>query len=239
MEQQSFQLSNIPLSVATETARVLVCPIGSDCGSRDQGRRKAACTRHPPGFYTSYIWNAAPLDTKQKFSLALRDTFDPFSFVGVSLGAGIQQARNTFPGYGQGAAGYGKRWGALFADGRTSDILSTAVFPSLFHQDPRYFYQGSGSTWPPNRARDSVCIRCPQRQRRADAKLLLCAGYMSSTSIHLYYPPSSRGASLVFTNAAIGFAGRATQNLLHEFVSKRLTKNVPGNGNQITNSGNP
>jgi hypothetical protein len=80
--------------------------------------------------------------------------FDPVAFVGISLTAGIQQARNDFPGYGQGAEGYAKRWGAEFANGRISIILSKAVFPSLFHQDPRYFYQGSGSTW--SRAKHAV-----------------------------------------------------------------------------------
>jgi hypothetical protein len=78
--------------------------------------------------------------------MAMRETFDPVSFIGTSVTAGIEQATNAFSGYGQGAQGYGKRWGARFADGRTSDLLSHAVFPSLFHQDPRYFYQGSGST---------------------------------------------------------------------------------------------
>ena len=81
----------------------------------------------------AYIWDAAPLTSKQKFSFAARDTFDPISFVGVSITAGIEQANNTYAGYGQGAAGYGKRWAAKFGDGRSSDFLSHAVFPSLFH----------------------------------------------------------------------------------------------------------
>jgi hypothetical protein len=104
------------------------------------------CSASSPNFYTSYIWDAAPLNAKQKYSMAMRETFDPVSFIGTSVTAGIEQATNAFSGYGQGAQGYGKRWGERFADGRTSDLLSHAVFPSLFHQDPRYFYQGSGST---------------------------------------------------------------------------------------------
>ena len=66
-------------------------------------------------------------------------------FIGVGLAAGIEQANNTYPGYGQGAAGYGKRYEAKFMDGRSSDFLTHAVFSSLFHQGPRYYYQGYGT----------------------------------------------------------------------------------------------
>jgi hypothetical protein len=98
-----------------------------------------------PNFYTSYVIDAAPLTAKQKFQFAVRGTFDPVSMVGVAFGAGIKQATNAYAGYVQGAAGYAKRFAAKFADGRSSDFLTHAVFPSLFHQDPRYYYQGSGS----------------------------------------------------------------------------------------------
>jgi hypothetical protein len=193
-----------------------------------------------PDFYTSYIWDAAPLNTKQKFSMSLRDTFDPVSFVGISLGAGIEQARNTFPGYGQGAAAYGKRWGALFANGRTSDILSRAVFPSLLHQDPRYFYQGSGSTWSriSHAVGNAFVARSDSGHPMPNYSYFLgdlCSGAISN----LYYPASSRGAGLVLTNAAIGLAGRAGQGLVREFVFKHITKNVPGKGKPQSNGQNP
>jgi hypothetical protein len=87
-----------------------------------------------PDFYTSYVYNGAPLTTKQKFSLATRGTFDPVAMLGVALAAGIEQANNSYAGYGQGAAGYGKRFAAKFVDGRSSDYLTHAVFPALLHQ---------------------------------------------------------------------------------------------------------
>ncbi len=184
-----------------------------------------------PDFNTSYVWNTAPLTAKQKFSLAAREMFDPVEFVGISLTAGVEQARNDFPGYGQGAEGYTKRWGAQFANGRTSVILSKAVFSSLFHQDPRYFYQGSGSTW--SRAKhavsDAFVARSDHGHLMPNYSYFLgdlCSGALSN----LNYPASSRGASLVFTNAAIGLAGRAGQDLVREFLFKHFTKNVPGNG---------
>ena len=69
-----------------------------------------------PNFYSSYIWDAAPLSSGQKYQLALRSIADPFTFVGTAMFAAAEQWQNTFPGYGQGAQGYAKRYGAAYAD---------------------------------------------------------------------------------------------------------------------------
>jgi hypothetical protein len=184
-----------------------------------------------PNFYISYVYDAAPMTTKQKFSLASRDTFDPISLIGVGLAAGIEQANNTYAGYGQGAAGYGKRFAAQFGDGRSSDFLSHAVFPSLFHQDPRYFYQGTGSTKSRlvHALSYSVIARSDTGKPMPNYSYFLaaiCSGALSNA----YYPHADRGINLVFTTAAIGIAGRAGGTVVREFFSKRLTTNVPGNG---------
>src|SRR6185437_3665164 len=146
-ENDIYHVPNIVLAVAGTSTEVVVRPTEVIAAEQMKAEEKQRLLGIVPDFYVSYVWDAAPLNTKQKFSMSLRDTFDPTVFIGVSIGAGIQQARNSYPGFGQGAAGYGKRWGALFANGRTSDFLSRAVFSSTFHQDPRYFYEGSaGST---------------------------------------------------------------------------------------------
>jgi hypothetical protein len=106
---QAYEIPSVKLSVATATTEVVVQPTDVIAAQQIKAEEKQRVFGVIPDFYTSYIWNAAPLTTKQKFSLAARDTFDPMSFVGVSIGAGIEQANNSFPGYGQGAAGYGKR----------------------------------------------------------------------------------------------------------------------------------
>ncbi len=98
-----------------------------------------------PNFYSSYIWDAAPLSSGQKYQLALRSIADPFAFVGTGIFAAAEQWQNTFPGYGQGAQGYAKRYGAAYADEALSRMIGSAILPSLLHQDPRYFYRGSGS----------------------------------------------------------------------------------------------
>ena len=134
---QAYEIPSVKLSVATATTEVVVQPTDVIAAQQIKAEQKQRVFGVIPDFYTSYVWNAAPLTTKQKYSLAAHQMFDPVAFVGISLTAGIQQGRNDFPGYGQGAEGYAKRWGAEFANGRISIILSKAVFPSLFHQDPR------------------------------------------------------------------------------------------------------
>ena len=138
-DQQVYELPDISLSVATASIEVMVRPTDLIAAEQIRAAEKQRLIGVIPNFYTSYIYDAAPLSSKQKFSLAARGTFDPVSMIGVAFGAGLEQANNSYPGYGQGAAGYSKRFAAKFVDGRTSDFLTHAVFPSLFHQDPRYY----------------------------------------------------------------------------------------------------
>jgi Carboxypeptidase regulatory-like domain len=98
-----------------------------------------------PNFYVSYDADAEPLTAKRKFALALRVSTDPVTVAGVALVSGAKQASNS-PNFGQGAQGYGKRFGAVAADGFTDIMVGGAILPTLLHQDPRYFYQGTGTT---------------------------------------------------------------------------------------------
>jgi hypothetical protein len=92
-----------------------------------------------PNFYVSYESNPAPLTTGMKFKLALKVSTDPVTAAGVFLVASAKQAGNT-PDYGQGWGAYGKRLGAVAADGFSDIMIGGAILPSLLHQDPRYFY---------------------------------------------------------------------------------------------------
>jgi len=88
--------------------------------------------------------NIKPLTTKQKFDLQWRSTFDPVEFPYVGLLAGISQATNSDPGYGQGALGYAKRYGASFLDSVDENFMVGAIYPSLLKEDPRYYQMGKG-----------------------------------------------------------------------------------------------
>jgi hypothetical protein len=88
-----------------------------------------------------------PITAGQKFKLVTRSSFDPAEFVWYGLLAGISQAQNSEKEYGQGAAGYGKRYGSQFGDGVIESYMVEAIFPVVFRQDPRYFRTGRGGVW--------------------------------------------------------------------------------------------
>jgi hypothetical protein len=228
---QAYEVPDFSLSVASASMEVTVRPTEFIAAEQIRAQEKQRLLGFIPNFYTSYIYDAAPLTAKQKFSLAVRGTFDPVPLLGAGIAAGIEQATNAYAGYGQGAAGYSKRFAARFIDGRSSDLLTHAVFPALLHQDPRYYYQGSGSV----KSRFVHAVTSAFLARSDSGRTVpnssyflgdLCAGALSN----LYYPKANRGANLVFTNAAVGLAERVGTNLVREFLSKRLSTNVSGDG---------
>ena len=177
-----------------------------------------------PNFYTSFDWNAPPLETKQKFALAFRSITDPVEFVGPAFVAGFEQATDVFPQYGSEEAGYARRYGAAYANSFTSKLFSNAVFPSLFHQDPRYFYKGSGSFR--SRAFHAIASALITRgdNGRRELNYSYILGTFTSGGIsNLYYPPENRGVLLTFTNGLADIAGDAGANLVREFVFSRFT----------------
>jgi hypothetical protein len=87
---------------------------------------------------------APPLSVGEKFKTTARSSFDPVTFFWHSAQAGISQANNSESGYGQGAEGYAKRFAQNFADGTIENFTTQAIFPSLLHEDPRYFQSGKG-----------------------------------------------------------------------------------------------
>jgi carboxypeptidase family protein len=181
-----------------------------------------------PNFYVSYIPNAAPLNAKQKFKLAARTVVDPFTFVFVAGAAGVEQAQNHFAGYGQGAQGYGKRFGASYADTVTGTFIGGAILPSLLKQDPRYFYKGTGSK--ASRALYAIAnaVICKGDNGRWQANYSNLLGSLAAGGIsNLYYSAQDRnGPALTFENAALEIGASAAANLLQEFVIRKLTPNA-------------
>jgi hypothetical protein len=176
-----------------------------------------------PNFYVAYDRNAVPLTTKLKFKLATRVAFDPVTILGVGLFAGINQAGDT-PDYGQGAQGYAKRYGAGFADGFTDIMIGGAILPSLLHQDPRYFYQGTGTK--KSRALHAIIspFVCRGDNGRPQPNYSTLGGDLASAAIsNAYYPASNRGPGLVFGNFLIGTGERALANVAQEFILRKFT----------------
>jgi hypothetical protein len=181
-----------------------------------------------PNFYSSYIWNAAPLSSKQKFVLALRSTTDPANFLALGVLAGVEQAKNIYPGYGQGAEGFAKRYGADYADDFDARIIGSAVLPSLLHQDPRYFYKGSGTV----RERLLYALKSAVITRDDNGQLApnysyVLGSFASGAISNAYYPAASRGAGLTIANGFLNIAGHAAEDVVREFVLRGLTPGVP------------
>jgi hypothetical protein len=178
-----------------------------------------------PNFYVTYVPNAAPLTPKQKFELAWKTVLDPVTFLVVGGLAGVEQAQNHFIGYGQGAEGYAKRFGAGYADTVTGTFIGSAILASLLKQDPRYFYKGTGSMGARALYAIANSVICKGDNGHWQANYSNIAGNLASGGIsNLYYPAQDRnGAGLTFENGAIGIGAGAFTNLLQEFVLRKLT----------------
>jgi hypothetical protein len=101
-----------------------------------------------PNFRTSPVLQKfEPLTPGQKFTIAAQDTFDRGTFVLAALFAGENQLGNSNPSFGQGVKGYAQYGAASYADFAIGNYMTEGIFPTLLHQDPRYFRQGSGSAW--------------------------------------------------------------------------------------------
>jgi hypothetical protein len=180
-----------------------------------------------PNFYVTYLPDPAPMNSRQKFQLAWKQTIDPVNFVLVGALAGVEQWQNLYPGYGQGAEGYAKRFGASYADSVSSTFFGSAIFPSLFKQDPRYFYRGTGSKKSRfmHAVASAVIARGDNKRWQPNYSSLL--GTLAASGLsNAYYPEKDRGLGLTFENTAIGTGANAVINVLQEFVVRKLTPNA-------------
>jgi hypothetical protein len=229
-EDESLELPPIQLRVAADSTSVEVSSLTQKEVAAQQLKQeeKQRLAGVVPNFYVTYDWNAAPLDTPQKYKLAVRSLFDPATFVIVGGFAGIEQALNSYSGYGQGAMGYAKRYGAGMANAGIGTVLGGAVFPELFHQDPRYFYKGKGSI----RSRVLYAISTAVIARGDNGKwqpayAAVAADFSTAAISNLYYPASDRtGEGLTIENGFVNIGTNAAGNLLQEFLLKRLSTGI-------------
>lgn len=217
-------LTDIRLRVATVSTTVEVTQTSEEVATEQvKIQEKQRIFGFIPNFYVVYEPNPAPLTTKLKFRLALKTSIDPITFLGIGFLSGLQQASDA-PNYGQGAQGYAKRFGANTADAFTDIMIGGAILPSLLHQDPRYFYQGTGTT--KSRIRHAVLspFVCKGDNGKLQPNYSSLGGDLASSAIsNTYYPESNRGVGLVFTNFAISTGARVAASLAQEFLLRKLT----------------
>jgi hypothetical protein len=161
---------------------------------------------------------AAPITWKEKFLMAAKGTFDPYEFAVVGVVAGIRQAENAYPGFGQGMQGYGKRYGAAFADQADGNIMVGALFPTILKTDPRYFQMGKGGF---ARRFGYALSRIFITRRDSGARLFNIpeiAGNATAIAIsNVYYPATDRGFSTGISNWGLQIGIDAVGDELKEF----------------------
>jgi hypothetical protein len=181
-----------------------------------------------PTFTVSDSKTPTPLSSHKKFRMFVNQSTDPFTISGIAFAAGLAQARNDFAGYGQGGVGYAKRFGAGLADESASGFFRTFLFPSLLHQDPRYFREGSG----PWKRRFAHALIQPVVTNTDSGKRVfnwsgLLGGLAASGLANAYYPETERGVDKTFSRVATGIPASVIDHLVDEFgpdLQRKLTR---------------
>lgn len=222
---ESRILTGIRLRIATTHTTVTVTP-GTQVQVATEQVKQAEQQRIfgvIPNFYVAYSKTFVPLTPKLKFRLALRTSIDPVTFLGVAIIAGAQQA-GDYPAYGQGAQGFAKRFGADTTSGFTDIMIGGAILPSLLHQDPRYFYQGTGTKMSRLRHALSNAFVCRGDNGKWQPNYSSLGGDLASASIsNAYYPEKDRGVGRTFNSFAVDTGARMAASLAQEFVLQKLT----------------
>jgi hypothetical protein len=221
------------LAIATAVTEVRVVPKRFEMAEDEiKEEEKQRVLGVIPNFYVTYVPNPVPLGPRQKFELAWKTTVDPVSFGITGVIAGVQQAQNDFSGYGQGAQGFAKRYGASYANFVAGTFIGSAILPSLLKQDPRYFYKGTGSKRSRILYALANAVICKGDNGHWQANYSSIIGSLAAGGIsNLYYPAKNRdGAELTFENALIGIGATAAANILQEFVVRRLTPSSSNRG---------
>lgn len=179
-----------------------------------------------PQFGVTSRQNASPLSPGEKFHLFEKAAFDPATIAIVGLQAGVSQAEDEFPGYGQGAQGYGKRYGASFADEVSSGFFSNFFWPVILKEDPRYFRLGEGTI--KHRigyALEQELVCKTDKGTRTFCWENVLGAFSSGGLSNAYYPSSDRGFELTMSRSGIALLYGGVGGLVDEFwpdISRKL-----------------
>jgi hypothetical protein len=224
----SPQEKNAPQSAAPSTTAPSTADQEKEILKKEQSQRILGVV---PMFATTSRLNAPPLTTGQKFHLFAKSSFDPFEYAAAGLQAGLGQATNEFSGYGQGAEGYAKRYGASVADQVSSNFFSNFFYPTLLKEDPRYFRLGEGSIKHRigySLAQEFVCHT--DRGGRSFNFSNAFGAFTSGGISNLYYPSTDRGFSLTISRSAVSLLYGTAGGLVDEFwpdINRKLFHNHP------------
>jgi len=219
-----MDLGHIRLTLSVVTTTVVTAPPEEIATEQVHIEEKQRALGFLPAFYAVYDPHPAPLTPKLKFILAYRTVTDPVTLLASAFEAGIDQAAGT-PAYVEGARGYGQRFGATYSGALTDTFIGGAILPTILHQDPRYYYQGTGS----KRSRMWHAIRnpfvCKGDNGQWQPNYSSLGGYLAAGAIaNTYYPTSNRGPGLVFSKAGVDVGANITNSIIQEFIVHRGNK---------------
>ena len=227
---EHYLAPQIKLSLAEQMTQITVTPLTPEEIAEEQikTQEKQRVFGFLPNFYVSYVGDAVPLSFKQKMKLAWKTSIDPITIGSAAAGAEIEQERNWYRSYGQGAQGYAKRFGVTYGNVAIGTFLGSAVMPTLFKQDPRYFYKGPGTSWHSRllyALSRSVIAKGDNGKWEPNYSNFL--GNLAAAGItNTYLPAKDRNAGFVFQSAGIRVLETAFADVFQEFISKKLTPRV-------------
>ena len=226
---QSLTLPDVVLIVATQVTEVRV---GVTTAEEAQDQVKAAEKQRIfgliPNFFVTYDPHPVPLTPKLKFRLAWKSSVDPFTLLAIGAVAGAEQAGNQWRGYGQGAQGYAKRYGASYADVVGGTFIGGAILPSLLKQDPRYFYQGSGSKKSRLLHALGSSVICKGDNGKVEPNYSNIGGAFAAGGLATLYAPAGgrTGARVVVSTALIRIGETTVASVFQEFFIRKVTPSV-------------
>ena len=201
--------------VGTAVVHAQTTPPDAPQPQKPDQHKSILSTFSPP---LSLAKDARPLTPGDKFELFAVNTVNPFEFVATAAWAGIEQADNTYPSWGQGAEGYGKRYGGVYASTATSNFFSYFMYPTILRQDPRYFRKETGGFGSRLGYAISRVLVTRNDSGRSAPNVSLWLGAGSSAALgNLYYPADQQDAGHVLERMGINLATVAGFNFAREF----------------------
>ncbi len=180
------------------------------------GRRLDRTSVHPPHYKPGAL--LCSLTTKAKFMLFVSDSIDPVAFLGAGFNAGIDQAEDTDHSFGQGAAGYGKRFGAEFAGNASGEFFKEFLYPSIFSEDPRYYRLAHGTFHKRLLHAMEHVVVAHQQDGEPMFNFSEWLGSASTTALaDLYHPDNKPGVAPAARSAAYGMLQDMGWDVLREF----------------------
>ena len=196
---------------------------------------------HPPRYKPGA--KLCSLTSGDRFLLVLEDSTDPINLIGTAFNAGINQASNQDPAFGQGAAGYLKRYGANLADSMSAKFFKDFAYPAIFLEDPRYYRLGHGN---PGKRVLNAASHLFVAHRKDGTRMFNYSEWLGSASSaalgNLYHPGNAHGLGDTARRVGYGFAFDIGYDVLREFwpeITRKLklpfrAEPVPGDSRFVS-----